>query len=124
MPAFNAAVPGARAVSPGETYQLFAAETVAANATSVVIAPAGPDAWTRGIISFQQHFASGPTAVVVIYGSNDAPTSSGPTNGQVLQTFTNTQDASLSDNSGFAFYWAVVSGYSAGGKLTVSAHVA
>jgi hypothetical protein len=122
MPLFNTAFPNATALSVGDTFNLFSADTVASNSLSPVIAvgPSGPIA--ENIKTWQVNWASAPTANVLIYGSNVPPTTAGPQNGQLLYTMT-TQSASQSDNSAFAFYWAQVTAYSAGGALTVSVHV-
>ena len=124
MPVFNTALPNARAVSSGDTVTLFAAtDTVAATNNSVVIAPAVPGPIARGVITFTTHFASAPTAVVEIFGSNTAPTTAGPQGGIILYTSTNLQNDTYSDNSAYAFYWAQLPSQSAGGAVTVIAHI-
>jgi hypothetical protein len=122
MPKFNAAQPVAQAIAPGDTILLFNAEAVASNQYSIVAAIADSGPMASNNRTFQINWALAPTANVLIYGSNTSPTASGPQNGQLLYTL-NTQSASQTDNSAFAFYWAQVTAYSAGGNLTVSLHV-
>jgi hypothetical protein len=77
----------------------------------------------RGVRQFQIGFASAPTAVVKIFGSNNAPTSSAPdSNGILLYTSTNTQNDNYVDGSAFAYYWAQLASQSAGGALTLTMH--
>jgi hypothetical protein len=122
MPKFNTAQPVAQAIAPGDTILLFSAEAVASNQNSIVAAIADSGPMASNNRTFQINWASVPTANVLLYGSNTGPTTSGPQNGQLLYTL-NTQSASQTDNSAFAFYWAQVTAYSAGGNLTVSLHV-
>ena len=98
-------------------------EVPVANETSIVIAPVDSAPHGRRRISFTGQFAAAPTATILLYGSNTYPTTAGPQNGQLLATWTNTQTNSQVDESGLAFYWAVVSAYSAGGNLILTAHV-
>jgi hypothetical protein len=109
-------------VIPGSTVALFNAETLAAPAVSVVIAPADAGPVGRRAIQFSVDFASAPTASVSIWGSNQYPTTT-PVAGVQIGTSITTQHAGMTDTSGFAFYWAQLDSYAAGGALTVSAHV-
>ena len=121
---FNTARFGAQAVSSGDTVTLFAAaDSLVAGSQSVVIAPADSGPVPRGLITFQANFASAPTAVVEIFGSNTPPTAAGPQNGVVLTTFTNAQASNYTDNLAFAFYWAQLVSQSGGGALTLTAHL-
>jgi hypothetical protein len=123
MPAFNGNQNGlATAVYPGDSINLFD-ETPVLGETSIVIAPVDSAPFGRKRISFTGQFAVAPTATILIYGSNTYPTTAGPQNGQLIGTWTNLLSNSQVDESGFAFYWAVVSAYSAGGNLTLTAHV-
>ena len=66
------------------------------------------------------NFASSPTDVVKIYGSNIAPTAAGvDPNGFLLYTSTNTQADQYEDGNAFIFYWAHLTSQSGGGTLTV-----
>ena len=118
MPLFKS---GTTALSIGETFNLFNADTVASNNNSVVVAIANSGPVAQNMKTWQVQWASAPTANVLIYGSNTAPTTT-PQNGVLLATIT-TQSGGLVDNSCWAFYWAQVTNYSAGGALTVSVHV-
>jgi len=124
MPIFNDFGPLAIQAAGGDTINLFTASDVVApgnNSRVIALLDAGPD--SRQAISFQIVFATAPTAVVEIFGSNFPPTSAGPVNGIVLFTSTNTQNASYTDNSSFRFYWAQLVSQTAGGALQVLAHV-
>jgi hypothetical protein len=131
MPLFNSfAASLAVGIAPGDTIPVFAAtDTLAAGSISTVIAPSSGKQ-TRGNITWQGNFASSPTAVVTIYGSNNYPTGATGTSAgsvdsgaQSLYTFTNEQSFSQADNSTFAFYWAKLVSQSGGGALTLTAHV-
>ena len=130
MPVFNSFGALVTAVAPGDTITLFAAsDTLVAGSISQVITPQSGKQ-TRGIITWQGNFATSPTAVVTIYGSNTYPTGATGTSAgnvdagaQALNSFTNTQSFSQADNSTFAFYWAKLVSQSGGGALTLTAHV-
>jgi hypothetical protein len=75
----------------------------------------------RGVRQFTINFASSPTAVVKIFGSNTAPTSAGPDpNGFLLYTSTNTQADQYEDGFAYIFYWAELVSQSGGGALSVT----
>jgi hypothetical protein len=130
MPVFNSFGPIITTIAPGTTIALFAAsDSLVAGSTSQVIAP-DCGAQIRGLITWQGNFAASPTAVVTIYGSNTYPTAASGTvagsvdpGAQALYTFTNSQSFSQADNSTFAFYWAKLVSQSAGGALTLTAHI-
>lgn len=125
MPAFNGnANILATLVSPGDTISLFAAtDTLTAPVNSFVLSVNDSAPFGRDLITFQGNFASSPTAVWEVYGSNTYPTSSAPQNGVLLYTSTNKQADNYTDNLAFAFYWAELVSQSAGGALTLTAHV-
>lgn len=104
---------------PGESIALFNVEAVAAGYVSQVICRAGIPSGD-GAITFDSSFASAPTASVTILGSNFTPTPAGPQNGIVLATIT-TQNTFYTDTNRFAYYWAVVNSYSAGGPYSLIA---
>lgn len=123
MPVFNANDRLTYSISIGDSINLFNAETLTAPANSIVvcIVQAGPG--VRGVRQFASSFASSPTAVVKIYGSNTAPTAAGPDpNGFLLFTSTSTQFDQYVDDNGFIFYWAQLASQSGGGAVTVSMH--
>lgn len=124
MPVFNAAQSLASAINVGDLITLFAAtDTLTAPANSIVFTLASPGPRTIGNIQFQIHFASAPTAVVKIFGSNQAPTSAGPdANAVLLWTSTNLQNDNFIANDALLFHWAELVSQSAGGALTVTAH--
>jgi hypothetical protein len=125
MPIFAGNGPLAVSVCSGTQITLFdaVADSLTAPATSRVIAPVDSGPVQRGGITFQTQFASSPTAVVTIYGSNTPPTSVGPQNGVSLFTSTNKQADNYTDNLSFAFYWAVLTSQSGGGALSLIAHI-
>lgn len=125
MPLFNGFQLGlATAVYPGDTIALFAAaDTLAAANNSIVVSPSDAGGVNRNAITFALNFASAPTSVVKIFGSNTFPTTAGPQNGVLLYTSTNLQADNYTDNLAFAFYWAELVSQSAGGALSLTAHV-
>jgi hypothetical protein len=125
MPVFNGSANNlATQVQPGDTVTLFAAsDTLTAPAVSTVIAPVDAGPVERSCITFQAHFASTPTASLTIKGSNFPPTSAGPQNGITIGAAITTQNAAVVDTAGYAFYWASLDSQSAGGAVTVIAHV-
>jgi hypothetical protein len=124
MPLFNGnANVLATAVYPGDVIPLFNAETLTAPATSTVISLGGAAPFGIHQVSFQVQFASSPTASVAIFGSNIAPTSSGPTDGVAVGTAVTTQSAVVTTTAIFEFYWAVLASQSGGGALSVIAYV-
>lgn len=124
MPTFNGNGPLAVSVCSGSDVTLFdAAETLTAPATSRVLAPVDSGPVPRGGITFTSSFAVVATAVIKVYGSNTPPTSAGPQNGTLLYTSTNLQADNYTDNLSFAFYWAQLVSYSAGGALSLIAHI-
>jgi hypothetical protein len=124
MPAFNGNGFLTHSIGLGDTATLFSASdslTAPVNSIVVCILQSGPT--VRGVRQFQIGFASAPTAVVEIFGSNNAPTTAGPDpGGQLLYTSTNTQNDYYTDGTAFAFYWAKLVSQSAGGALTVTMH--
>jgi hypothetical protein len=122
MPTFNQYGPLSVQVSPGDTMQLFTAETLTAPATSKVYALLDSGAVERRSILFQANWATTPTASLVIYGSNTAPTTAGPQNGVALGSAI-TANGVYQDTAGFKFYWATLASQSAGGALTLTGHV-
>lgn len=121
MPLFSLPV---IALYPKDNYTLFAStDTLTAPAVSQAVTFSTPGSQPRGLVTFQTNFASAPTAVVEIFGSNSQPTSSAPQNGVILYTSTNTQADVYTDNSAFMFYWAKLVSQSGGGALTVTVSV-
>lgn len=125
MPIFNGSANNlATQVQSGDTVTLFAAsDSLTAPAVSTVIAPVDAGPVQRSAITFQAHFATSPTASLTIKGSNFPPTSSGPQHGVTIGTAITTQDASVTATEAYAFYWASLDSQSAGGAVTVIAHV-
>lgn len=117
MPLFNPYGPLTIQVSSGTTTPLFsAADPVVNGSISRVIAPLDSSAPGRTRIVFEAN-GFGCT----IYGSNTYPTGGAggaPQNGISAAVLTDGQ--SLSDQFGYAFYWAVASG---SGPGSVIAHV-
>jgi hypothetical protein len=122
VPAFNGNGPLTTATGVGGLIPLFAPSdslTAPVNSRVVVVSQSGPT--VRGVRQFQIGFASAPTAVVKIFGSNNPPTSAGPDpNGFLLYTSTNLQNDQYEDASAFSYYWAQLASQSAGGALTVT----
>ena len=125
MPIFNGSANNlAIQVQSGDTVTLFAAsDSLTAPGVSTVIAPVDAGPVQRSAITFQAHFASAPTASLTIKGSNFPPTSSGPQHGITIGTAITTQDASVTATEAYAFYWTSLDSQSAGGAVTVIAHV-
>jgi hypothetical protein len=112
------------ALYSNDSYSLFSsADSLTAPATSQVVTIAIAGQQPRMNATWTVDFASSPTAVVEIFGSNTQPTSAGPQNGTLIYTSTNTQHDNYVDNSTFTFYWAQLISQSGGGKLTVIVHV-
>lgn len=121
MPTFSLPV---IALSPGDTYALFSsADSLTPPAFSQVITITSAGLQRRGVATWTTNFASSPTAVVKIFGSNTQPTSTAAQNGALLYTSTNTQSDNYTDNLAFAFYWCELISQSGGGALTVSVHI-
>lgn len=114
-------------VAPGDLITLFSpADVLAAGNVSNVIFPVDSGPVARSAITFQTQFASTPTAVVEIFGSNTPPTQGAggaPQNGVLLYTSTNKQSDSYTDNLAFNCYWMQLVSQSAGGTLTATASV-
>jgi hypothetical protein len=127
MPAFNAYGQLGVQVAAGDTVTLFAAgDSLTGPVNSIVIFPLDSGPMQRHVISFTSNFAAAPTAVLEIFGSNTPPTQGAggaPQNGVLLYTSTNKQADTYVDTSGFKCYWAELVSQSAGGALTVVAHV-
>lgn len=120
MPAFNQYGNLTTSIGIGDSIALFANETLTAPVFSFVVTVQQSGPIVRGVRQFQINFASSPTAVVKLFGSNTAPTSSGPdAAGTVIYTSTNTQNDYYEDGNAFIYYWAELVSQSAGGKLTV-----
>ncbi len=105
------------AVAPGERFTLFNAETFSAfPQSSVAFNRALEPGMNGGAMTFQMSFASAPTAVVKIQGSNvdlDAAY-------ETLWTSNNTQYDNYTDTARWAYYRVQIYSYSAGGALTVT----
>jgi hypothetical protein len=121
MPVFNANDRLTYCIPIGDSIDLFAAaDTLTAPADSIVVCIQQPGMQVRGVRQFTINFASSPTDVVKIYGSNIAPTAAGvDPNGFLLYTSTNTQADQYEDGNAFIFYWAHLTSQSGGGALTV-----
>jgi hypothetical protein len=112
---FNGNGPLTIQVSSGTTTPLFSTtDTIANGSISRVIAPLDSGAVARRSISFQC-VGIGAT----IFGSNTPPTTSAPQNGIAIGAAL-TAGQSITDNLGYAYYWAVASG---AGPGSVIAHV-
>jgi len=122
MPLFAGFGPLSVQVGSGTTIPLFNAETLTAPATSPVIAPVDAGPVERNAITFEATWATAPTASLSIFGSNVAPTVAGPQAGVSLAIMA-AQNGSYTDTNGYAFYWAVLASQSAGGAVSVIAHV-
>lgn len=118
MPAYNTPQAGGTLTSviPGDSYTLFNAESLTAPISSIAFSrgesPSGSD---QGM-TFQMSFASTPTAVVVIQGSNQDIDALYET----IWTSTNTQYDNYTDTTRWAFYRAKLVSQSGGGALTVT----
>ncbi len=126
MPTFNGNSPLSVSVCSGTTIVLFdpVADSLTAPVSSRIIAPVDSGPVARNLITFQIQFtAVSPTDQVLIFGSNTPPTTAGMTNPVTLYTSNNLQSDSYSDNLAFAFYQAKLISQSAGGALSVIAHV-
>lgn len=122
MPLFSLPV---IALYSGDSYSLFtSSDSLTAPAYSQVVTILAAGLQPRGVATWTMNFASAPTAVVTIYGSNTQPSSSAAQNGVALYTSTNTQHDSYTDNGAYTFYWAELVSQSAGGAVTVAVHVA
>lgn len=121
MPAFNANDRLTYCIPVGDAIDLFAAaDVLTPSVNSIVCTIQQPGPGVRGVRQFTINFASSPTAVVKIYGSNTAPTSAGvDPNGFLLYTSTNTQADQYDDGFAYIFYWAQLTSQSGGGALTV-----
>lgn len=108
---------GPVAAIPGDTVVLFNAETLTAPSNSIALNRAtGPGGYPAGIV-FTVHFASSPTAVLTIQGSNQDTDSWY----QTLWTNAGTQNDYYADQGNFAFYRAHLESQSGGGAVTVVA---
>jgi hypothetical protein len=122
MPAFNQfQVPPYSSFQHGSQFRLFDNEAVVANEISQVMCVSPSSSNLPTAITFQGEFAAAPTASVQIFGSNFPPTTT-PQNGVTVGLAQTTQNWQYTDNTGFMYYWAVVSSYSAGGNFTLIAN--
>ena len=103
-------------VSPGDFYKLFDAEVVAAGTTSVAFSRGHSPSMDDAGMTFQMSWASAPTAVIEIQGSNIDSDAFYET----LWSSSNTQFDNYTDTARWAFYRAKVISYSAGGAVTVT----
>jgi hypothetical protein len=121
MPGFNGNGPLTVSIGVGDRIPLFSVKdslTAPVNSIVASISQSGPT--VRGVRQFTINFASAPTAVVEIFGSNNYPSSSGPDpNGFLLYTSTNMQNDQYLDGTAYRFYWAKLVSQSGGGALTV-----
>lgn len=122
MPVFNSAKGLVTAINCGDLLTLFAAtDTLTAPATSIVFTSSSAGPRPIGNVQWQWGFAAAPTAVVKLYGSNNAPTAAGVDPAAILlNTSTNTQNDSYNDGSVFLFRWAVLTSQSGGGVLVLT----
>lgn len=122
MPTFQGYGPLSVQGGPGDRFTLFApSDTLVAGSQSRVIAIAHAAPFGVKAQTFQLSFATTPTAVVEIFGSNIPPTVAGPDpNGVLLYTSTNKITDNYTDNLAFEFYWAQLISQSAGGALTLT----
>jgi len=113
---------GVVALQPGDIYLLFNAESPTAPQASIPFATGyNPGGGSCPPIVFTAEWASTPTAVVSIYGSNKAPAAdyhASDWTPSALGTIS-TQSGYYADAGGFAFYLAVLTSQSAGGAVTV-----
>jgi hypothetical protein len=125
MPTFAGNGPLSVSVCSGSQVTMFdpVNDSLTAPATSRVLAPVDSGPVARNAIEFQIQFATAPTDVVKIFGSNTPPTSAGPQNGILLYTSTNEQSDNYVDNQAFAFYWGELVSQSGGGALSLIAHI-
>jgi hypothetical protein len=114
---------GVVALQPGDIYLLWNAESPSATQASIPFAVGyAPGGSGASVITFTAEWATTPTAVLSIYGSNKAPAATftaadwTPT---ALGTIT-AQSGYYADAGGFAFYCAVLTSQSAGGAITVT----
>lgn len=121
MPVFNPNASLTYCIPIGDTVELFSAsDSLSAGNNSIVVCIQQPGPGVRGVRHFTSAFASAPTAVVKVFGSNIAPTASGPDSGGfLLWTSTNTQYDQYEDGNAYEFYWAQLVSQSAGGALKV-----
>lgn len=105
------------ALQPGDSLDLFNAETPAAPQASIAFARGSSPSGSDQGVTFQIAFAAAPTASVVIQGSNidsDADY-------ETLYTSSNKQFDAYTDTGRWAFYRAKLVSQSAGGAVTVLA---
>ena len=121
MPAFNGNLSNPYTdVRVGESFYLFNNESLTAGENSVVMCRGMVPGASTGQTTFQWQTAVAPTCSVILYGGNFPPTAGGPQNGFVITTFT-AQSTTVDDTFGYAFYWAYVTSYAAGGNATLLA---
>jgi hypothetical protein len=128
MPLFGAAQAGGQLTSliPGEVLSLFAADSVTAPQASMAVSRGySPGGFTNFGITFQITFASSPTAVTQILGTNvyQYPGKAFVlTEWTVLYTSTNLQSDSYTDAGASRFYCGYVVSQSGGGAITLTAN--
>lgn len=104
-------------LGPGEFMKLFDAEVVAAGQASIAISRGNSPSAADNGITFQIIWASAPTAVIEIQGSNvdvDADY-------ETLYSSSNVRYDNYTDTVRWQYYRAKVISYSAGGACTVNA---
>lgn len=115
MPLYGDTTKSPVALIPGQNLKLFDAETPSAGQSSIAFnrSPAPGDQVPSPIV-FTFAFASAPTAVVTVQGSNDNVEA----NFQDLYTSTSLQHDFYADQGIFAWYRYHCVSYSAGGAFT------
>ena len=102
-------------VQPGDSYVLFNGEVITPPQASVAFVRGNSISESDQGMTFQMSFATAPTAVLVIQGSNvdlDAAY-------ETLWTSTNTQYDNYTDTTRWTYYRAKLVSQSAGGAVTV-----
>jgi|SRR5580658_1762783 hypothetical protein len=119
MPAYGTVQGGGvlTQLNAGDQMYLWNAETPVAGTASLAFARGSdPVAGQPNLIVFTISFATAPTDVVNIQGSNDL------VNWETLYTSTSTSPDYYGDAGGFAFYRALLVSQSGGGAVTVIAN--
>ena len=121
MPDYGAAQSGGLTVLyPGDAMELFASESPDAPQASMVFARGQSAVETDAGSTFQTEFASSPTSVVEILGSNQMPGLDFTlADWAVLYTSTDKISDSYTDTGRWAYYCAYLASQSGGGAVTV-----